>query len=341
MPKRHGNLFNDMFSLDSLHNAYLKARKRKRKKASIAAFERNLGANLQRLHDELHSGTYQPRPYKTFEVFEPKRRVIYAPHFRDVVVQHAMYAVLYPIMDSTFCHESYGCRVDKGTHKAADRAQQFLRQSGPDSYVLQIDIRKFFYRIDRSILMQLWAKKIKDQRVLALIADFADYPEPAGIPIGNLLSQLDALVYLNPFDHFVKRELKVAKYVRYVDDSIMFDLTQQQARDMLERIQTWLAENLRLELSKWSIHKTMRGVNFVGFRTWRKTRFVRKHSLCNFSKALRRGRVDSLVSSFGNALHSASARHMAKRLSAERPDLLPQLPPIVQMTIQRTAHAAI
>ena len=335
MPKRHGALFERMFTLDALHEAYLKARRRKRKKSTVAAFERNLGANLLRLHDELHSGTYQPRPYKTFEVFEPKRRLIYAPHFRDVVVQHAMYAVLYPIMDQTFCHDSWGCRVGKGTHGAADRAQAHLRASRPDSTILQLDIRKFFYRIDRDILAALWARKIKDPRVLALLATFAGYPDATGIPIGNLLSQLGALVYLNPLDHFIKRELGIARYVRYVDDFILFDLDRDQAHQLRERIEAWLAEHLQLELSKWCIHPVKRGVNFVGFRTWRKTRFVRKHSLCNFSRALRRGKTASVVSALGHARHTASFASMARRC-AEVPAVLAELPPVVRLSFGAT-----
>lgn len=331
MPKRHGALFERMFTLDALYLAYLKARQRKRKKFTIAAFERNLGANLQRLHDELHSGTYQPRPYKTFEVFEPKRRVIYAPHFRDVVVQHAMYAVLYPIMDASFCYESWGCRVGKGTHGAADRAQRYLRASRPDSYILQLDVRKFFYRIDRDILAALWARKIKDQRVLTLLGAFASYPDATGIPIGNLLSQLGALVYLNPLDHFIKRELGIARYVRYVDDFILFDLDREQAHQLREHIETWMADHLRLELSKWSVHQVKRGINFVGFRTWRKTRFVRKHALGNFSRALRSGKTASVVSALGHARHTASFAHMVRRC-AEVPAVLAELPPVVRLS---------
>ena len=340
MPKRHGALFERMFSLEALYQAYLKARQRKRKKFTVAAFERNLGANLQRLHDELHSGNYQPRPYKTFEVFEPKRRVIYAPHFRDVVVQHAMYAVLYPIVDAGFCYDSWGCRVGKGTHGAADRAQAHLRASRPDSFILQMDVRKFFYRIDRDILAALWARKIKDPRVLSLLAVFANYPDATGIPIGNLLSQLGALVYLNPLDHFVKRELGVAKYVRYVDDFILFDLDRRQAHALRERIETWLLESLRLELSKWVIQPVKRGVNFVGFRTWRKTRFVRKHALCNFSRALRRGKVQSVVSALGHGRYTASFAHMALCVSAI-PALLRALPPTVQLAVVGANHATV
>ena len=325
MPKRHGNLFDSMFTLETLHAAYLTARKRKRNKKVVFEFERNLGANLQSLLIELMDGGYRPRPYTTFHVYEPKQRLIYAPHFRDVVVQHAMYAVLYPIFDATFAHDSYGCRTGKGTHKAADRAQQYLRES--EGFVLQMDIRKFFYRIDRELLEGLIERKIKDERVLGLLRMFACYPDSTGIPIGNLLSQLFALIYLNPLDHFIKRELKCARYVRYVDDFIVFGLASRSEADALrQRIELFINERLRLEFSRYSIHPVERGINFVGFRTWRKTRFVRKRSLNTFSRSLRRADVKSLNSVMGNALRTATHKHFCRRILAERPNLIHQLP---------------
>lgn len=341
MTKRHGQLFDDMFALEALHAAYLLARRRKRKKSATARFERDLGANLQALHAELHAGIYKPRPYKTFEVFEPKRRLIYAPHFRDVVVQHAIYKVIYPIFDATFCRESYGCRVGLGTHKAADRAQQFLRAAPPDSYFLQLDVRKFFYSIDRDVLMGLWARKIKDTRVLGLLGAFGDYPTPAGIPIGNLLSQLAALVYLNPLDHYIKRELGVKHYVRYVDDFLVFDLTKEQAHALRHTIEDWLKSTLRLELSKWIVQPVKRGLNFVGFRTWRKTRFVRKHSLCNFSRALRRSNLPAVVSALGHARNTATWRHFVRRIVAEHPDIIPSLPLLTRLSFNGAINAPI
>ena len=325
MPKRHGHLFESMFTLEALHAAYLKARARKRKKSAIKTFERNLGANLHALHDELMQGTYAPRPYLVFEVREPKPRLIHAPHFRDVVVQQAMYAVLYPLVDSRLCYESYGCRKGKGTHKAADRAQQFLRASPPDSYLLQLDIRKFFYRMDRDVLLSLWRGYIKDERVLSLLQRFAEYPASTGVPIGNLMSQLAALIYLNPLDHFIKRELKTARYVRYVDDFILFGLTQVEGARVRERIEHWLASHLKLELSRWTLQPVKRGLNFVGFRTWRRTRFVRKHSLHTFSRALRNQCLPSLVSCLGHAQRTASMAHFLTRIRQES-TLMPILP---------------
>lgn len=322
MPKRHGNLFAKAFTLEALFAAYQRARRGKRKTLPVMRFEQNLGANLQQLHDELHSGSYRPSAYRHFIISEPKPRRISAPAFRDVVVQHAIYALINPIFDAGFIHDSYGCRTDKGTHKASDAAQQYLRQSRPDSFTLQLDIRRFYYRIDRAKLISLMQRKIKDQRFLALMAAFTDHGEPVGVPIGNLLSQLYALIYLDPLDQFIKRELKVKRYVRYVDDFILFDLTDRaEAQRLLGEIKGFLQRELGLSLSRYTIAPVKRGVNFVGFRTWRTRRFVRKHSLHHFSRSLRRGDTQSLQSILGNARRSASHSHLRRRAHHERPDI--------------------
>ena len=327
MPKRHGNLFSTCFTMETLFAAYHRARIGKRKTFSVMRFERDLGANITALHDELHAGTYQPQPYRHFIVREPKPRQISAPTFRDVVVQHALYKVLNPIFDRTFVHDSYGCRIGKGTHKASDRTQRYLRDVAPDTYTLQLDIRRFYYTIDRSTLQTLIERKIKDQRVIGLMMKFADDGRsPHGVPIGNLLSQLYALIYLDPLDHFVKRTMKIERYVRYVDDFIVWSTTRQQAVEQRNIISEFLSNRLGLTLSRWTIAPVRRGVNFVGFRTWRSRRFVRKHSLHRFNKSLRSGDVKSLNSILGNALNTSSHYHMVNRAITIRPDLTPYLP---------------
>jgi hypothetical protein len=323
--KRHGDLFDTCFSMEGLHDAYLVARKGKRGKRSCFEFERRLGSHLTALHDELHSETYTPQPYYTFQVFEPKPRIIHAHAFRDVVVQHAIYRQTYPIFDKTFIDTSFACRVGKGTHRCADYVQQAMRQYDGDRYTLHLDVRKFFYSIDHAILTALRERKIKDPRLLRLLPMFAGEGE-IGIPIGNLLCQLDALIYLNPVDHFIKRELKVRHYARYVDDILLIGLARDEANQAKQAIEAFLRDKLRLGLSKAVIRPIRHGVNFVGYRTWRSKRFVRRHSLHRFGRALRAGRIASLNSLMGHALRTSTHRHYCRRLRAERPDLIHSLP---------------
>lgn len=326
--KRHGNLFAGAFTREALLQAYHDAARSKRGKRSCFTFERSLGAQLASLHRELHSGTYTPRPYFTFVIHEPKTRTIFAPAFRDCVVQHAIYRVISPIFEATFIDQSFACRVGYGTHKAADYAEAALQNSPEGSYALQLDIRKFFYRIDRAILRTQIERKIKDRRFVEVMMAFTEYGEVVGIPIGNLLSQLYALIYLNPLDHFIKRVLKVKRYCRYVDDFVLFGVSRDQAVEYRERIVLFIGETLHLELSRSTIAPRARGLNFVGYRTWGSRRFIRRRSLYNFRQALRKEALSSLVSILGHARKTHSLRHLINSAREKNHALYCQLPKV-------------
>jgi RNA-directed DNA polymerase len=328
--KRHGNLFEQAFTRSALILAYHDAARSKRGKRACFAFERNLGAQIDALHSELHAGTYRPRPYYAFTVREPKTRLIFAPSFRDCVVQHAIYRIISPIFERTFIEQSFACREGYGTHKAADYAQAALQSCPRDSYTLKLDIRKFFYRIDRSVLRRLVEKKIKDGRMVDLMMQFASHGDPVGIPIGNLLSQLYALIYLNPLDHFIKRELKIERYCRYVDDFVLFGISRNRAAECQQKIIDFIREELHLELSKSTIAPLARGVNFVGYRTWATRRFIRRRSLYNFRRALKRGETDSVASILGHARHTHSLQHLINYTQERYHAIYRQLPKVYQ-----------
>lgn len=299
-----------------MYQAYLEARKGKRMKPACHRFEVAAGAFLKQLRDSIMDRSYTVRPYFCFFVYEPKRREIRAPWFGDTVVQHAIYRIIRPIFDRTFINESYACRVDKGTHAASDYAQNALKKSDPNKYTLKMDIRKFFYRISRSILRKLIERKIKDKRLVDIMMLFADTDEPKGIPIGNLLSQLYALIYLDALDQFVKRTLRVRLYCRYVDDFVLFGLTREQCVGYQAVIKQWLADTLELDLSKWSIQKVRKGINFVGYRTRATARFIRKFSLYKFRRYVRRGEHAGIVSILGHAKRTCSLRWMVEYLKS-------------------------
>lgn len=308
--KRYGNLFDAVFTEENLYQAYLDARQGKRNKRATFIFDTRAGTMLAWLRRSIMGGTYKPQPSKHFTVYEPKAREISAPWFGDIVVQHAIYRVIRPIFDRTFIAASFACRRGMGTHKAADYAQAALQASHPDQYTLKMDVRKFFYRIDRTILRRLIERKIKDKRLVDIMMMFAQGKTDVGIPIGNLLSQLYALLYLNHLDHFIKRTLKVKKYCRYVDDFILFGLSREECLVHKVIIEKFLKEELNLELSKWTIQKVRRGINFVGYRTWRTARFIRKYSLHKFRRAVRSGKLESIVSLLGHAKRTCSLRWM-------------------------------
>ena len=323
-PELYGSpLFHKIISKESLWRAWESARKGKRNRKAIFNFDINAGYEIDKLHQELVSGNYQPIKPRTFIIHKPKQRVIQAPDIRDSVVQHAIYAEIYPIFDRTFIHDNYGCRIGKGTHRASDQLQRYMRQCDDDSYYLQLDIRKFYYSIDNSILEERIKRKIKCPILVDLIMMFSS--DKVGLNIGYLLSQLKGLIYLDRMDHYIKRVCKIKRYVRYVDDFIIVGLSRSDAVFLKNHIEQWLKDHLNLSLSRWRTAKIKCGVNFVGFRTWKEGRFVRKRSLNNFGKALKKNKADSIQSLLAHAKHSGTRRHFIDRLLKENPSLTQRL----------------
>ena len=299
--------------IDNLYNGYLNARKTKRTKKAVYDFEKDIGRNIQKLSDDITDGTYTPSGYREFKIFEPKERLIVAPTFRDSIVQHTVYDIVYDKFDKGFIFDSYGCRKGKGTHKASAQVQKFMRSSESESYYLQLDIRKYYYSINHTILCDRLSRKIKDKGLLDLMMLFVSL-DNIGLYVGNLLSQLYGLIYLDRLDHYIKRILKVKKYVRYVDDFILIGLTKYQAINYRFLIVNYIKEHLNLELSKFHRAKIKTGANFVGYRTWQHKKLLRKRSIYRFSTALKRKDYAALISMIGHAKHACNYTNMTKQM---------------------------
>jgi len=307
------NLYS-IFDIDNLFDGYLSARKHKRNKKAIYAFEKIVGSELEALSIELRNKTYKPRAYRTFKIYEPKERVIVAPAFRDSIVQHTIYNLVYDAFDRSFIHDNYGCRKGKGTHKASQKLQDSMRCYPNEKYYLQMDIRKYYYSVNHKILRDRISRIIKDDDLVNLIMLFVNDENEVGLYVGNVLSQLFGLIYLDRVDHYIKRVLKKKHYVRYVDDFIIVGIEYEEAKNIKENIEKYLWDNLELKLSKFRIAKIKAGCNFVGFRTWKSVKFIRKRSLHNFSKALKKDNKLSLSSILGNAKHSSSHKYMINKI---------------------------
>jgi len=137
-----------MISFESLLRAAERARRGKRFKPGAARFFIDLEHHLVRLQEELATKTYRPGPYRTFTIYEGKKRQISAAPVRDRVVHHALTAALEPVFDRSFIFDSYACRKRKGTHAAVNRRQQFARRY---RYVLEADLRRHYSSIDHRL----------------------------------------------------------------------------------------------------------------------------------------------------------------------------------------------
>jgi retron-type reverse transcriptase len=290
--KRVGHLFERIVTFENLMSAAQKAfRGNKKYKGRGAAFYLYLEPELLALEEKLRSGTYRPVPYNTFAIYEPKQRHISASDFRDRVVHHAICNLLEPLLDRGMIFDSYACRVGKGAHAAVKRAQTFARRF---RYVLKCDIRKYFETIDHDILKQILARKIKDPKLLDLLSVIIDHAVPEyapgkGLPIGALTSQLFANLYLSELDHLMKDELRIAGYLRYMDDFLTFSQTKTKLHNILLLIREFVTDRLLLELKEDTILVTpvSQGIPFLGFRVFPGLIRLDRRHLIKFQRKIR------------------------------------------------------
>ena len=283
--RTYKNLYPQIYAWPNLEAAYRQARRGKRKMLPVADFEFNWEGNLLRLQESLRDRSYQPGSYHSFYIHDPKKRLISAAPFRDRIVHHALCNLIESIFERSFCYDSYANRAGKGTHRALDRCTYFARRYG---YVLQCDIQQHFPAIDHAILRRILAKPIACPATMALIDkilasgigvlsevysmvyfpgdDLLAALRPRGLPIGNLTSQFWSNVYLNPLDHFIKRELKCPAYLRYVDDFLLFADDKPTLHRWRKAIIDFLA-GLRLTLheSRAQPRPVSEGIPFLGF----------------------------------------------------------------------------
>lgn len=281
-------MFEDIIDEENIRKAYKKSRKGKTKYSVEAIkFAQDETHNLNQIRQELIDEAYEFSGYIRFPVFEPKERIVDAPHYRDKIVQLAINNILKKKYVPSFISDSYACIDGRGTHECVDRIQHFIRKArweyGEEAYIVKIDIKKFFYNIDREILKNILKKKIKcqkTQRLLFKIIDSAAAIDPLGMPLGNTLSQISANITLDRLDQYCKRVLATKYYVRYMDDIVAILPDKARAKEFLELVRTFASEKLHLKLNKnkSKIFPIRQGVNTVGFKIHATHRLLRADS---------------------------------------------------------------
>ena len=315
--KRIGNLFEQTCDFAHLLKSAKKARMGCGWTEETTKFFFHLEPELITLQREMLDGSYRPGAYRFFEVRDPKRRTIAVAPFRDRVAHHSVVAVMEPIFEPCFIHDSYATRKGKGTHLAVEKTQSFCRRW---PWYMRMDVEKFFDSVNHDILLRLVARKIKDQRFLDLLTHIVRNASLSDIalPIGNLTSQFLANIYLNPLDHLIKDQWRVPGYLRYMDDFVVFAEEKADLLWMRSRVEDFLSDQLRLRLKPtgtW-INRTSHGLSFVGWRIFphhiRQRSKTRKRSLQRLNERMvqwRAGAVDdnglasSLNSIIGHIRH--------------------------------------
>jgi len=285
--KTHKNLFNKVCSFENLLLAFKKSQKGSNHKLEVKKYNFLKEKNLLELQEKLISETYEPSAYHYFKISEPKERIISVATFEDRIVHHAIVNILEPIYEKIFYYHSYATRKNKGSHKAVFYAQNCLKSN---NWYLKSDIKKYFENISHQLLIDSIKNKISDKKLLNLIIKiiYNANSNGIGIPIGNLTSQFFANVFLNSFDDYIKNELKMQFYVRYMDDFVIFSNEKEELKTALNKIEIWLQTNLNLQIKNNAtyINSASNGLSFLGTRIFAKTIRIKPENLKRFIKKI-------------------------------------------------------
>ena len=305
--KTYRNFYSELTSFENIFLAYKKARKHKSTRNYVIEFEKDLLNNILKLKHELETCTYTPEPLKTFILRDPKTRKISKSEFRDRIVHHALFNVLEPIYEKRFIYDSCANRKNKGNLFAIRRFYKFLRKVTKNgtltinkynnnsiiSYCLKADIKHYFETVDQQILLKIIKRKVKDEKVIWLteqiLINFNTKIKGKGMPLGNLTSQFFANIYLNELDYFIKHNLRIKYYIRYVDDFVILHESYDQLLKWKGYISGFLIDNLKIELhkDKSRIIPLSRGIDFIGFRNFYYYKLLRNRNVRKMKNKIR------------------------------------------------------
>ena len=265
-------MFELLTSFASLYKAYKSAKAGKGYKNSTAKFESMALEGVLMIQEQLRSKTYKIAEYNQFEVTRPKRRVIKACSFQDKIVQHSLCDnVLVPFVYKIFNDVNFAGQIGKGTLYGLDSLKSAMvdfYSKHKDGWILKCDITKFFYNIDHDTLKDKLKRYIDNEDVLWLCDLFIDSTDNPGLPLGNQVSQSFALLYLNDLDHYIKDELGIKYYGRYMDDFYLLHHDKEYLKYCKKMIEKQV-EELKLTLNdKTQIMPFKNGVDFLGFHTY-------------------------------------------------------------------------
>ena len=285
------HVFDLIFSDDNLYEAIQDASKGRRYNKDVLRVQHDIWNVIEQIQQDVRSGKYTIDKYYIFYVYEPTKRMIMSITFYHRIVQWAIYRVINPLLVKGYIKDTYGCIPGRGSLAAMQRLRYWIKsvEHKPGTwYYLKLDISKYFYRISHEVLKEILARKIKDQQLLQVLYNIIDCQHTpfglppgkgpgevpleerlydVGMPVGNLLSQVFANIYLDVLDQFCKRTLCIHFYVRYMDDIIILSDSKEQLHMWKAEIQKFVETTLRLSLNqKTCIRPISQGIEFVGYR---------------------------------------------------------------------------
>ncbi len=292
--KRTGNVYEKIVQLGNIESAIMKASKGKTKRPNvekILEFPTFYAMQIQKL---LKEKSYVPSPYIEMTIHDgvrKKERIIYKPRFYpDQCIHWALMNHLEPLLLKRMYYWSCASIKGRGLHHGKKHIEKILVDDRKfTKYCLKLDVKKFYPSIDKEILKNKFRRILKDKDVLWLIDSIIDSSKE-GVPIGNYTSQWFANFYLTDLDTYIKEELKVKYYIRYMDDMVLFSNNKKELHKIKDKIESFLNNELHLKLKEnWQLFKTdSRPLDFLGYRFYRGYTTLRKSNFLRIKRRIKK-----------------------------------------------------
>jgi len=242
---------------------------------SVDDLAEQIRADWPRIREQLLSRSYEPSPVRKVEIPKPGggKRTLGIPTVMDRMIQQALHQALTPLFDPTFSQDSYGFRPGRSTHQAVLRAKEHVEAGY--RWVVDLDLEKFFDRVQHDVLMSRVARRVKDKRILHLIGSYLragmmegglTSPRAEGTPQGGPLSPLLSNVLLDELDKELER--REHRFVRYADDFQVFVKSKTAGERVMASLEDFLKKRLRLKVNreKSAVGRPWKR-KFLGYRT--------------------------------------------------------------------------
>lgn len=284
--------FENVASIKSLYTAAWQSAKGVRWKESVQRYLLNILFNINKSRKDLLAGKDVRKGFIKFDICERgKVRHIQSVHFEERVIQKALCAnILNPVMTYNLIADNGASQKNKGTYYATNRLidsiHRHYNKYGNSGYVLMIDFKSYFDNIEHKPIEQQLKKYLKDPKVISLAMDFVNAFGEKSLGLGSETSQILAVAYTNEIDHYIKDQLRIKAYGRYMDDSYLIHRDKNVLIGILEELKKLYSKfGIKINNNKTHIYKLKYGFTFL------KTRFY----LIDSGKLLKKACRDSIT----------------------------------------------
>ena len=274
----------------NLATAFHRAARGKRRQREVQNFESRLEKELSCLSREILTLTVPVGRMRTFEIHDPKRRMIHAPCFRERVLHHAVMAHVGPVLERSLVANTFACREGKGGLAAVKTVQGLMRRY---SYFAKLDVHAYFAHIRHDVLRRQLLRRLQG-RVLGLLDRIIGGHSTGpgrGLPIGALTSQHFANLYLGRLDRLLLETHRLGM-VRYMDDVVILGQGRASVRAGARAAETFAWQQLGLEIKPgWQVAATAQGIPLCGYRIFPDRLLLSRRRMRRYRWARRRWEV--------------------------------------------------